>query len=246
MAEPAIFLPGIILPAALRYAPLLEQLGGAVQALTKELEVYSGPRPPAGYSIDLEVEGISQAADAAGFERFHLYGHSGGGACALAYVAQHGERVCSLALDEPATDFTSADRAVLRQELAEVVRLPEEERLNGFLRMQLAPGVEPPPPPPGPPPDWMRMRPQGIEAFTSALDRYEPAPGALAAFRGPVYFSHGSLSNPRWLTMRDRLSATFPRFRAEEYEGLHHLATSHQREPVRVAAALRSLWSEAD
>ncbi len=36
---------------------------------------------------------LETLAEAAGFERFHLYGHSGGGACALAYVATYPERV---------------------------------------------------------------------------------------------------------------------------------------------------------
>jgi pimeloyl-ACP methyl ester carboxylesterase len=34
-----------------------------------------------------EVDGIDRAADDEGFDRFHLYGHSGGGAMALAFVA---------------------------------------------------------------------------------------------------------------------------------------------------------------
>jgi pimeloyl-ACP methyl ester carboxylesterase len=111
MAEPVIFLPGILMPAALRLVPLLEQLGDVVQAITKELDVYSSAKSRAGYSIDMEVEAISRAANAAGFDHFDLYGHSGGGACALAYVAQHVERVLTLALDEPASDFIAADRA---------------------------------------------------------------------------------------------------------------------------------------
>src|SRR5438093_7544718 len=78
--ERVIFLPGIIMPCALRYAALLRELDGEVDAVAKDLEVYAGPTtPPPGYSIRTEVEGIGRAADAAGFERFHLYGHSGGG-----------------------------------------------------------------------------------------------------------------------------------------------------------------------
>jgi pimeloyl-ACP methyl ester carboxylesterase len=245
MSEPVIFLPGIIMPAAQRYAPLLAELGEAVRAVTKDLEVYSGAAPPAGYGIETEIAGISRAAERAGFARFHLYGHSGGGACALAYVARHGDRVLTLALDEPASDFSPVDRAALRGELLEVGRLAESERLAGFLRMQLAPGVEPPAPPPGDPPPWMSLRPRGIEAFTAALDAHLLEWSALQEFGGPVYFSHGSRSNPRWLAMRERLRGTFARFTAEEYEGLHHLATSHQREPARVADALRHLWANA-
>ncbi len=87
-----VLMPGIILPVALRYAPLLRALGSGVRAVAKELEVYAADAPPAGYSIRREVEGVARAADAAGFERFHLYGHSGGGASALAFAAAHADR----------------------------------------------------------------------------------------------------------------------------------------------------------
>jgi pimeloyl-ACP methyl ester carboxylesterase len=243
---PVVFLPGGIMPAALRYAPLIQELGDAVQAVTKELEVYAGPTPPADYSIGAEVEGISRAADAAGFERFHLYGHSGGGACALAYVATHPERVLSLGVDEPATDFSAERQAQIQDKLQEIGQLPPSERTRDFLQWQLAPGVEAPPPPPGPPPEWMAKRPAGINTLMGALLRYRLDADRLRSFDRPVYYSYGSLSNPEWQAMRDRLSAVFPDFTAELYEGASHLDTSHQREPARVAAALQQLWQRAE
>ena len=71
-----IFLPGIIAPAAIRYARLVACLAD-VDAVTKDLEVYATETPPLGYSIAMEVAGVDRAADAARFDRFHLYGHSG-------------------------------------------------------------------------------------------------------------------------------------------------------------------------
>ncbi len=242
---PVIFLPGIVMPAALRYAPLIEALGDSARAVTKELEVYRAEVPPAGYAIEDEVEGISRAADAAGFDRFHLYGHSAGGACALAYAATYPERVLSLALDEPATDFSAEDQSIVQQDLAGVADLPAAERMPAFLRINLAPGVDLLAPPAGPPPPWMASRPGGIEAFGGAIRRYRLAPERLRGFGGPVYYSHGSLSHPRWAAMGRRLAGVFPNFTAELYEGIHHLQTSHQREPERVAAALRRLWEHA-
>ena len=242
---PAIFLPGIIMPATLRYEPLLNELGEAVRALPKELEIYTTGAAPETYSIACEVDGISRAADAAGFDRFHLYGYSAGGACALAYVAAHPERILSLALDEPASDFSVEDLAALRSDLDSLAALPTDEKLAAFLRLNLAAGVEPPPPPTGPAPEWMASRPRGIDVFTGALMRYRLPPERLRAFDRPVYFSYGSLSHPHWVAMRERLAAVFPDFAAEIYEGLHHLETSHQREPGRVAAALWRLWDRA-
>jgi pimeloyl-ACP methyl ester carboxylesterase len=128
----ALFLPGIILPAALRYARLFEALGSEVNAIAKELEVYASDRPPDGYDISMEVEGISRAADAAGFDRFHLYGHSAGGAIALAYAATYPRRLQSLALDEPASDFSDEDRRFFAAEIAPLSTLPAADQLSAF------------------------------------------------------------------------------------------------------------------
>src|ERR1700712_3336012 len=111
-----IFLPGITVPAHLAYGPLLEVLAESSGAVTKELEVYRDDRPPDDYRLDLEVEGLDRFATEQGFERFHLYGHSLGGAVALAYLAEHGDRVASVAISEPATDFSDADRAATAAE----------------------------------------------------------------------------------------------------------------------------------
>ncbi len=240
--QPVIFLPGIILPAALRYAPLIRELGDAVQPLTKELEVYALDVPPAEYSIDVEVEGLSRAADAAGFERFHLFGHSGGGAIALAYIAEHPQRVLSLAVDEPASDFSEVDCGVIAAEDARVAALPSDQQMLGFMQTNLAAGVQPPPPPPGPSPPWMSMRPAGTQAFVNALGRHRIVAGAWADFQGPVLFTHGSLSHPRWASMRDRLAAAFPEFNSELFEGLHHFTPYHQTEPALAASALGAHW----
>src|SRR5918994_1723187 len=99
MRHPVIFLPGILMPAELRYAALLEALGDEVDAVVKDLEIYATSPPSPDYSLAAEVAAVDRVADEAGFERFHLYGHSGGGAVALAYLAEHRERVVSLAVD---------------------------------------------------------------------------------------------------------------------------------------------------
>src|SRR5215831_7039429 len=97
-----IFLPGIIAPAAIRFGPLLEQLPGA-RAIVHDLAVYDSDAPPADYSVSTELDALDRVADTAGLDRFHIFGHSGGGAVALAYAAQRGERLVSMAVDEPAS-----------------------------------------------------------------------------------------------------------------------------------------------
>ena len=242
-----IFLPGVIMPCALRYAALLRELAGDVRPITKELELYAQPTiPPQGYDVAMELMAISRTADAAGWDRFHLYGHSGGGALALAYIAAHPERVLSLAVDEPAYDFLDAPESRgYWTEIESAGKLPERERMAAFLRLQLGPGVALPPPPSGTPPTWMAARSAGVRALATAFKQHHLDPDAYRRYTAPVYFSYGSLSHPHWLQMRERLAGLFPDFTAERYEGLHHLNTSHQAEPVRVADALRGHWRRA-
>jgi pimeloyl-ACP methyl ester carboxylesterase len=241
-----ILLPGIVAPAARRYAPLLEHLDG-IHAIPKELEIYAGDDPTPGYTIETEIAGITATADRAGLARFHLYGHSGGGACALGFAAEHPDRLLSLAVDEPATDFTEEDRSdPYFDEIAAAEALPGPEAVVAFLRLQVAPGVELPPPPAGDPPPWMATRAVGIRAFVRAIAEHRVDPSRYEAFGAPVLYTHGSLSHPRWTVMRERLASRFPDFSSARFDGLHHLNTSHQAEPERTAALLRALWARAE
>lgn len=240
-----VFLPGGIAPAEIRYRPLLEHLP-AINAVLKDLEVYAAERPPSAYSVDREVEGIDRAANEAGLDRFHIYAHSGGAACALAYVVAHPTRVLSLTVDEPASDFTPADQAdPYWREIDEATKLPGAQSVAAFLKLQVAAGVELPPPPSGDPPPWMSKRPAGMAALVSALRDHRVDPNRYAEFERPVLYTFGSLTHPRWRAMRDRLQGWFRDFSSEEFEGLHHLNTSHQAEPARTAGLLTRLWSRA-
>ncbi len=165
MHQPVIFLPGIIAPAAIRYGPLVERLA-SVNVLVRDLAVYDTNEPPADFSVATELDALDRAANAAGFERFHLYGHSGGGAVALGYAAARGDRLTSLAVDEPASDFTPEGNEVYGwPEFDKALTLPPAEAMNAFMRLQVAQDVQLPEPPVGPPPAWMAMRPAGIRAF---------------------------------------------------------------------------------
>lgn len=234
-----LFLPGIIAPAPVRYQALLAHLPDIVPVL-KDLEVYRDDAPPAGYSIALEVDAIERTAMRDGLTSFHIVAHSGGGAIALAYAAAHPDRVRSLAIDEPAFDFSreaEVELAVFRDLRA----LPPPDRMRAFMQLQVSSTVQLPPPP-GDPPAWMAKRPDGTQAFVDALAGH----GALRwtkTLRAPVLYTWGSLTHPRWDAMRDRLESLFPDFTAVRFDGLHHLNTSHQAEPARVAALLRELWS---
>ena len=167
-----LLLPGVVLPAALAYGALLDALPEGTHAVAKDLELYAADELPAGYTLDIEGDGIRRAAAEAGFERFHLAGYSAGGAAALRFATLEPERLLSLTLLEPAwagnQRRTPAEQE-LQAEFAHAMALPAEERMRAFVGLQLAPGVEPPAPPPGPPPPWMASRPAGVVAVTAAF-----------------------------------------------------------------------------
>jgi pimeloyl-ACP methyl ester carboxylesterase len=182
-----VFLPGGVLPAAPAYGALLEVLGARVDAIAKDLEVYSGDQPPADYSLDVEVQGVLREADSRGFHRFHLVGYSGGGASSLAFAAQHGDRLLSLALLEPAWagNARTGEEEALWVRFRALKLLPPDEFMAGFVRLQLAPGVEPPSPPAGPPPPWMAKRPAWVRALIDPFDNGDLKSGRLAGV-GPA------------------------------------------------------------
>ena len=244
-----VLLPGGVLPAEPAYGALLGVLGDRVEAVAKDLEVYAADTPPSDFSLATEVEGIVQAADARGFERFHLVGYSGGGAASLAFTAQHGERLLSLALLEPAWagNERTPEEAALLDRFRELERLPPDQFMAGFLRLQLAPGVEPPPPPDGPPPPWMAKRPAGLRAFIKAFDEADLDLEKLRAFDRPVYFALGGRSNPDYYArMAERLAAAFPDFTLETFADRHHFDPPHRIEPERLSQSLEALWQRAE
>jgi pimeloyl-ACP methyl ester carboxylesterase len=237
------------MPAEPAYSKLLGALGDRVDALAKDLEVYSGDQPPPDYSLATEANGILREADTRGFERFHLVGYSGGGASSLAFTALHGDRLLSLALLEPAwagNERSPAEEA-LWPRFRELESLPPDEFMAGFSRLQLAPGVELPPRPDGPPPPWMAKRPAGLRALMAAFDNGELDLEALRAFDRPVYFALGGLSNPDYYArMAERLAAIFPDFTLETFPERHHFDPPHRIEPERLASSLLALWEPAE
>src|SRR5437660_661780 len=170
----AILLPGGVIPAGLAYTDLVRALGPEVDAHPKELELYAGSEPPTAWGLQTEIEGIRRFADEAGFERFHLVGYSGGGACALAFCATYPERLVSLALNEPAwtgNEGLSEDERELWAEFERIMALPPEQMMPEFVRIELEPGAELDPQPEGPTPPWMATRPAGLKAFMGAFKR---------------------------------------------------------------------------
>ncbi len=247
---PVILLPGIVTPVELAYGALLAELGEQVDARAKELEVYAGDGPPADYSLDVEVAGITRSADAAGFDTFHLVGYSGGGGACLAFSERHPERLRSLALLEPAwigwQELTAEERDVWRG-FEQVEHLPEDEVMAAFIPLELAPGVAPPAPSAGPAPEWMASRPAGIKAIGRAFRASDLDLDRLRRFERPVYYGLGALSNPDYYgKMAERLASVFSDYTLELFAERHHFDPPHRIEPARLAESLRALWRRAE
>jgi pimeloyl-ACP methyl ester carboxylesterase len=238
------------LPAELAYGALLATLGNEIDPRPKELEIYAGETvPPVGYRFDAEVDGISRAANEAGFGTFHLVGYSAGGAASLLFASRHPDRLRSLALLEPAWAGREGQRpeeAAVWERLRGLSRLPTEEVMPAFIRLQLAPGVEPPPPA-GPPPPWMPSRQAAIGWFTGASAFGEPDFEVLRRFERPVYFALGGRSNPDlYARIAARLADVFTDFTLDVFEERHHFDPPHRIEPERLAKALRAVWARAE
>jgi pimeloyl-ACP methyl ester carboxylesterase len=238
-----ILLPGGILPADLAYGALVDALGDEVDAVAKDLELYSGAEPPVDYRLDDEVAGVVREVDVRGWDSFHLVGYSAGGAAALAAAARHPERLLSLGLLEPAWagdwEMGEAERALWR-ELEKLEGLPPEEYIHAFVRLELRPGVEPPPP-------WMANRPAGIRACTRAFKASGLDRESLSRFDRPVYYALGGLSNPDiYGELAERLSRAFNDFTLDVFEERHHFDPPHRIEPKRLARSLHRLWERAE
>lgn len=251
MPHRAILLPGAVLPAKLAYTSLIDALGSDADAIAKDLELYATDAPPPGYGLEHEVEGVLREADARRWEAFHLVGYSAGGASALAFAARHPSRLSSLALLEPAWagrwDWSPAEAAAWREFERLASLSSAEEYMAAFVRMSLAPGVEPSSPPPGVVLPTAESRHAGITALTASFRTYDLDRAALARFRRPVYYALGGRSNPdQYGEIAKRLEGVFADFELEMFDERHHFDPPHRVEPERLAHSLRALWARAE
>lgn len=245
-----ILLPGIINPADLAYGDLRVALSDVGSVVLKDLAVYDGEAPPAGYSLETEIDAVLETAEERGFARFHLVGYSAGGAIAAALAARHPERLVSLALLEPAwlgNEGMSENERRAFAEFDNVTALPPEQALPAFARLNLAPGVMPPAPPAGAPPPWMAKRPAGIRAIGSAFRHHRLETAALRKLAAPVLYVLGRLSNPALYAERaERARSLFADFTLEVFEDRHHFDPPQRAEPQRTAELLRAFWQRAE
>jgi pimeloyl-ACP methyl ester carboxylesterase len=249
MKPQVICVPGSVAPAAVRYKPLVDNVGDAADLYLKDLEVYCEAAPPASYSIQEELEAIDRLADSKRLDRFHLVGYSGGGFISLAYAGTRPQRLVSLTLFEPAQipgELTDKEREFFAELERKLDGLHGDAFMSTFLREQVKPGAVLPPPPSGPPSPEMQKRPAGIAALIKAFHAYAFDRQLLAAAGFPVFYGYGDLSHPEQGLKAGILAELFADIRVRRYHGVHHFVPADKIYTPEHAAALLEHWQRAE
>ena len=248
MKPHVICVPGSVAPAAQRYRPLMEAVGDAADFHLKDLEVYREAAPPAGYSIEEELDAIDRFAESLHLDRFHLVAYSGGGFISLAYAGTRPERVLSLGVFEPARipgPLTEPEEAFFSGLEAKLKGLEGDQFMSTFVREQVKPGAQLPPPPPSPPSPEMRKRPAGIAALIRAFDAYGFDRESLRPATFPVFYGYGDQSHEEQAVKAGILAQLFPDIHVERFTGVHHFVPPEQIYTRRHVQALQDLWANA-
>ena len=248
MKSQVIALPGGVMPAAIRYAPLQSAVGDEVDFHFKDLEVYAGDEPPPGYSVEQEVTALGRFADALQLRRFHLVGYSGGGFVSLAFAGTYPERLLSLAVFEPARvpGPLGPEEAALDRKLRQALAGAEgPEFMRAFTSLQVRPGVELPPPA-GPPPPWMGKRPLGLAAMLRAFGEYRFDRNQLRGCHAPVFYGYGDLTSEMVEFQAAVLGGLLSDVHIMRFAGIHHFVPPEQIYTPEHIEALRQLWARGE
>jgi pimeloyl-ACP methyl ester carboxylesterase len=182
--------------------------------------------------LDDEIALLQSVFRAAG-DRFHLIGHSYGGAIALKAALTHQDRLISLVLYEPvlfSVLMANAPQSDAAREIVAVrddtIRLVEEGDLNGsaerFIDYWTGDGA------------WAAIpeprRPAIAEAVRAVKPEWhalfhEPTPlGAFAEINVPTLLLTGTRSKASALAVARLLARVLPQVRVQEIEGAGHMA----------------------
>jgi pimeloyl-ACP methyl ester carboxylesterase len=217
----------------------MDLLAGRFRVIAADL--YGCGRSPAwpgerAMWIDDQLELLAPVFGRAG-ERFHLVGHSYGGAIALKAALKYGSRVRSLALYEPVLFALllreAPGSAAAREILAvsdDMMRLAPAESAERFIDYWMGAGA------------WASMpearRPMLVQAVQSVRAEWhsafnEPTPlAAFGAIEAPVLLMSGTASTPAARAVSRLLAAALPGATVEALPGASHMAPV--TEPQRV------------
>lgn len=248
MRPQVVCIPGSVAPAAQRYRPLVEAAGEAADLHLKDLEVYRDDAPPAGYSIDEELDAIDRFADDRHLSRFHLLGYSAGGFISLAYAGTRPQRLLSLGLFEPARlpgELSEKELAFFSLLESRLKGLEGPEFMATFVRNQVKPGVQLAPPA-GPPTPEMKKRPAGIAALIRSFEAYPFDRDRFRSVEFPVYYGYGDLSHEEQALKPGILAQLVGDIHVHRFPGVHHFVPPEEIYTREHVDALIAMWHAAE
>jgi pimeloyl-ACP methyl ester carboxylesterase len=164
------------------------------------------PRDRASYTVERMASDVEAVAAHAGFDRYHLVGHSLGGMVAQEIALRSGARLLSLTLEDTVQDFALGRSEPVRKLFGARLRLAEEQGMPAVARLP-APPRAPHHPPERVEQERARLARMSLEGFVGGWQALCGWPGSLErahAIRTPTLVIHGQLDLPviagsRWL-----------------------------------------------
>ena len=164
------------------------------------------PRDRESYTVERMASDVEALAAQAGFDRYHLVGHSLGGMVAQEIALRSGERLLSLTLEDTLHDFAIGRSEPVRRLFDARLRLAEEQGMAAVARLPRRPArpttrrerFEQ---------EQARLARMAIDGFVGgwqALCRWPGTRERAHAIRTPTLVIHGELDGPvisgsRWL-----------------------------------------------
>jgi pimeloyl-ACP methyl ester carboxylesterase len=153
------------------------------------------PRDRSSYTIERMAGDVEAVAEAAGCERFHLVGHSMGGAVAQEIALRRPERLATLTLEDTSYQFRMASNPAVARIFESRLRLAEERG------MQAVADLPPLPRPPHLPAaraeeEKRRLARMSVDGFIGGWNALSSWPGTkerAAAIRVPTLVIYGEL-----------------------------------------------------
>jgi pimeloyl-ACP methyl ester carboxylesterase len=157
------------------------------------------PSDRSRYTIDAMADDVEALAAEVGFERYHLLGHSRGGAVAQEIALRSPGRLLSLTLQDTTYRFGMSDIEIVRKYYEGRMRLAEEQGMEAVAAM---PALVPPPPhttAERQAETKARLARMSVDAFIGSWQTLHDWPGTEARahrIAAPTMIIHGDLDAP--------------------------------------------------
>jgi pimeloyl-ACP methyl ester carboxylesterase len=158
----------------------------------------SAPSDRASYTITQMADDVEALVAEVGYERYHLLGHSMGGAVAQEIALRSPGRIMSLTLEDTGPSFDMGKNEALAKIFADRLRLAEEQGMEAIVNL---PGLPDPPHMPAGRRDYERKRmlgmsPDGYVGAWGALTGWAGTKDRLSSLATPTMVIYGVLDAP--------------------------------------------------